>query len=246
MRRTTLSIVVAILLASTVRAGQVGYSGDCSDGCATKEDWTASNANEVKTAVDDNDARVTTHEGTPDAHHAQTTECSSSACDLNASTTLGGAAVQTGTDDDVPESGDFGAGADLEADGSVTDGAQLTPTTRVQSYTGNQALSATDTHCSVVTNDGATGGVTLTLPEAATGLCVLIILAEAQDVDVDPQGVIDCSLGAGCDQIIGETDQAGELLSSDATVGSSLSLVGLNADEWLVTGKAGTWAEESP
>lgn len=274
-----------------VWASDITFTGDCSDGCATSEDWLAANANEIKTAVDDNDARLD-NLGT----------CSSSPCDLATGTTVNSASIQTGTDDDVPESGDFGAAADLDADGSLSAGSvdaaevaadvatqaeldaksaatstdnalaryngttgdvqdsqtreddsgnvtisgSVIGDTRVNSRTSSATLSSDDMKCSVVTNDGAGTGVTFTLPEATVGACVTIVLAEANSVDIDPQGAIDCSLGVGCDQIIGETDQAGEKLSSGATTGTLLSLVGITANEWIVTGKAGTWTEESP
>lgn len=41
--------------------------------------------------------------------------------DLTAGTTLGGAAIQTGPEDDQPESGEFGNAADLDADGGISD-----------------------------------------------------------------------------------------------------------------------------
>lgn len=133
-----------------------------------------------------------------------------------------------------------------DAQGNVSIPGFVTAKTGVQVYTANQTLTTADLRCKTVHNNGATGAITFSLPDGEIGACVSVILTEAQDVDVDPVGAIDCTLGAGCDQIIGETDQPGESLSSDATVGSSLSLLKVSFDEWVVTGKAGTWAEASP
>lgn len=80
-----------------------GVGGDTLDGACLES---------LQTAVGDNDARI-------DAL-LTTDSCTTPPCSLTAGTTLGGVAIQTGTDDDVPESGDFGAGVDLEADGSLS------------------------------------------------------------------------------------------------------------------------------
>lgn len=133
-----------------------------------------------------------------------------------------------------------------DSDNLDTPGA-VTGLARISSYTTSQSLSAQDMRGSVVTNDGAAGAITLTLPEASAGACVTVQLVEAFDVDVDPTGASGCTpLGAACDQIIGDASSGGEYLSSDATVGSSLSLCGLNGNEWMVVGKSGTWTEETP
>lgn len=110
-----LLLLFLLVAAAPAVAGEVTFTGDCSDGCAAGESFPASNMNEIKTEVDDNDSRL-------DAV-LSTDTCTTPPCDLESGTTVGGASVQTGTDDDVPESGDFGAAADLEADGSISDGA---------------------------------------------------------------------------------------------------------------------------
>lgn len=110
-----LLLAAAILLAATpVLATDLTYTQDCADGCDDANDeWYGANGDEIEAAVDDNDARI-------DAL-LTTDTCTTPPCDLTSGTTLGGAAVQTGTDDDVPESGDFGAAGDLEADGTLSD-----------------------------------------------------------------------------------------------------------------------------
>jgi hypothetical protein len=56
----------------------------------------------------------------------------SCATGLAAGTLVGGAAIQTGTDDDVPDAGDFGAATDLDANGAI----DSTPTIVIPKHVG--------------------------------------------------------------------------------------------------------------
>ena len=109
------------------------------------------NFSAAKTAIDDNDARI-------DAL-LTTDTCTTPPCDLTSGTTLGGAAIQTGTDDDVPESGDFGAAADLDATGAISANAVALST----DTTGNYVATIADSGASEVTVSGS-GSYSSTTP----------------------------------------------------------------------------------
>ncbi len=115
----------------------------------------------------------------------------------------------------------------------------------VSDKTGAYTVTADDCRQGVLTNNGAGGAFTFTLPaDPPVGLTCVFWLADAQDVDVDAAGAQGCSLGAACDRILADTDQNGEFLSSDAIVGSSLTLVSITSSEWFVAGKRGTWTQQ--
>lgn len=104
------------------------------------------NFSAAKTAIDDNDARI-------DAL-LTTDTCTSPPCDLTSGTTIGGAAVQTGTDDDVPESGDFAAAVDLEADGSVSANAVALGTDTTGNYAGSSSEGGAATTATALAANG--------------------------------------------------------------------------------------------
>lgn len=82
-----------------------------------------------------------------------------------------------------------------------------------------------------------TGTLTLTLPQAATGLTFTVIddsATAADDVIVDIQ--------AG-DNIEGDTNGDG-LICTDDTVGSSVTLIATSATRWTVLSTTGTWAAQ--
>ena len=115
------------------------------------------NFSAAKTAIDDNDARI-------DAL-LTTDTCTTPPCDLTSGTTLGGAAIQTGTDDDVPESGDFGAAADLDATGAISANAVALST----DTTGNYVATIADSGASEVTVSGSgSEGAAVTLALASS------------------------------------------------------------------------------
>lgn len=98
------------------------------------------------------------------------------------------------------------------------------------------------------TNSGASGAVVLTLPacqsagtqssapfepkSSTVGTVVRVFLLAAQDVDIEP----------GSAAINGDT--AGDQVSSDATVGSHITLVCVSDGNWRTFGSAGTWSAE--
>lgn len=104
----------------------------------------------------------------------------------------------------------------------------------VVAKTGNATLANEEMRQSLITNDGATGTITLTLPNAATGECTMVFVAETQQIIVSPQ--------AG-DQILGLTDAAGDDIDSDTVVGTMVSLCAINSTQWAVLGASGTWTD---
>jgi hypothetical protein len=86
----------------------------------------------------------------------------------------------------------------------------------------------------VITNTSATGAQTFTLPPAATGLHFIFSLSAAQDIDVNPQND---------DQIIGLTNAAGDAISSDALLRTTVELVAVDSTKWLPIRTVGTWSD---
>lgn len=101
-------------------------------------------------------------------------------------------------------------------------------------YTSNQVLVARECRRGVITNAGASGAVEFDLPAATVGMSVAVFLKEAQDVDIDPNGT---------DQIEVLTDSGGDAISSDAVVGSFITLACLESGVWTPAGYAGTWTD---
>ncbi len=87
----------------------------------------------------------------------------------------------------------------------------------------------------VQTNAGAVGGGIWDLPEASTaiGQYYTIIVAAVQNLDVNPDNG---------DQILGLTDAAGDAVRS-ATAGDSLTLIAIDATNWVVVSVYGTWTD---
>jgi hypothetical protein len=86
----------------------------------------------------------------------------------------------------------------------------------------------------VITNTAATGAQTFTLPPAVAGMHFIFSLSAAQDIDVDPQSD---------DQIIGLTNAAGDKISSDAAIRTTVELVAVDSTKWLPIRTVGTWSD---
>jgi hypothetical protein len=86
----------------------------------------------------------------------------------------------------------------------------------------------------VYTNEGDADGATVTLPAAAVGLQFVVYVQAAQTLTV--------TAGTGDTIRIGSsvTSAAGSITS--ATVGSALTLVAINATEWVATSAVGSWS----
>ena len=104
----------------------------------------------------------------------------------------------------------------------------------VTAHTGTGNITAAECRGGVTTNTGAGGAVVLTLPDAEIGMSILVVLTVAQDVDINPQDG---------EQILVLTDSAGDAISSDATIGSSVTLIAVSATQWMPVGQNGTWTD---
>ena len=94
-------------------------------------------------------------------------------------------------------------------------------------------LTAVQCRGKFISNEGA-GATVYTLPAAVVGMSVCIGLYTAQDVDVNPDGT---------DQILAMTDGAGDAISSDATIGSSVTLACIKTGYWFALGYNGVWTD---
>lgn len=116
--------------------------------------------------------------------------------------------------------------------GQTVYAAKLAHGTTVVPVTTTAAPASTATG-TVYTNEGDADGATVTLPAAAAGLQFSVVVQAAQTLTV--------TAGAG-DTIrvaAGVTAAAGSITC--ATVGSAITLVAINADEWVALSTVGTW-----
>lgn len=92
----------------------------------------------------------------------------------------------------------------------------------------------------VVSNQGASGAVTFSLPAAEKGMRVTALVQAAQELRLDPSGTETIGLPA-----TGVQQAAGKYVTADA-VGESLELVCLVDGTWTPIGGAdGTWTAEA-
>jgi hypothetical protein len=89
----------------------------------------------------------------------------------------------------------------------------------------------------LITNLGATGAQTLNLPQAISGLHITVSLAVAQDVNINPDNF---------DQILVLTNEAGDEITSNATIGDTVELVAIDDSKWLPIRTVGTWSNANP
>ena len=85
------------------------------------------------------------------------------------------------------------------------------------------------------TNSGAVGGGIYNLPEASTaiGMYYTFVVMAAQNMDINPDNG---------DQIRGLTDAAGDAIRN-ATVGSTVTILCVDATNWVVVSSYGTWTD---
>lgn len=86
----------------------------------------------------------------------------------------------------------------------------------------------------LITNTGATGATVMTLPAAIKGMSCSFVLTVAQDMDINP---------SGSERVLVVTNANGDALSSDATIGSTLTLWSPADGQWLVVGSTGVWTD---
>ena len=104
----------------------------------------------------------------------------------------------------------------------------------ISDHTTNGSVSARTCRGGYATNTGAGGAITLNLPAVEKGMLLTFVLTVAQDVDLNPDDA---------DQILVETNAAGDAISSDATQGSYIRLLGISATQWIPVGTGGTWTD---
>jgi hypothetical protein len=106
----------------------------------------------------------------------------------------------------------------------------------VEAHTADDTLTAAETG-SIHTNTAAAGTVILTLPPAAAGLVYHFYVDAAQVLTIDAATGDTIQVGTTA------AGSSGGTLSADA-VGESISLVAINATEWVTlpgTAAVGTW-----
>jgi len=95
-------------------------------------------------------------------------------------------------------------------------------------------LATTGAYNYAYNNTGATDAVVFNLPASAVGMKVIFQLVETQDIDINPQAT---------EQIYGLTNNAGDQISSDATIGHFVVLECFVAGTWQPTASSGTWSD---
>ena len=116
-------------------------------------------------------------------------------------------------------------------------------TRRVSHKTANYTVQAAESG-SVLTNLGASGTVTFTLPPATVGLHYTFVVRAAQILRVDPNGseTLETTavprVAAAAGKYIGATG------STTGGIGAGLHLVCLEAGKWAVLNFEGTWTTE--
>lgn len=126
---------------------------------------------------------------------------------------------------------------------------------RVMEATGGQIAIATGQNWSatpwqifdprIITNDGATGNITHTLPVPAASMAPITFC------DVDNSGTLSLEPDAGgAPTIIIMENEIGTLAAGDKLVsvgdGSCVTLQGVNATTWVVKSRQGNWADGGP
>jgi hypothetical protein len=88
----------------------------------------------------------------------------------------------------------------------------------------------------IITNEGAAGAVTHNLPAAAAGLQFTFVVQAAQNMVIQSVGTDTIRSGAGV--------SSGPGTATSGTVGDTITLVAINATEWIATSEgdvSGAW-----
>ena len=107
----------------------------------------------------------------------------------------------------------------------------------VGAKTANYTVQPQDCYGGLITNEGATGSVTLTLPPAVAGMSLQVYLMASKAVVIDPQDDEKIVLA-------GVAGDAGDRISADAA-GEYVRLACVEDGEWVVTEVGGTWTAEN-
>lgn len=83
-----------------------------------------------------------------------------------------------------------------------------------------------------ITNYGATGSRTFTLPTAAAGMVLDVLHTDTDNLKV---------VKSGSDTILGTTNNS--LVITAGTLGGSLRLISTGTLQWVITGREGTWTD---
>ncbi len=101
---------------------------------------------------------------------------------------------------------------------------------RTSSYT----INGVECYNCLLTNYGATGNITINLPEAVVGMSIMVVLAESQYIEINPDDA---------DRILVETDDAGDAIRSAATALHRIFLIANTDSTWLPVDVYGTWTD---
>lgn len=88
----------------------------------------------------------------------------------------------------------------------------------------------------VLTNTGAAGGITFTLPTPVIGLTYTFVTGAAQALSITT------TTPASEEIIDGGTVDANDILASAATRGISVTVIAISSTSWVVIAKTGTWS----
>ncbi len=128
---------------------------------------------------------------------------------------------------------DASAGAAKKATVQEVAGGILSALVTVTPKTAPYPIVAAD-NGKVFTNEGAAGSIAFTLPAAAAGYKVTFVVQAAFALVI--------TAGAGDTIRIGGAVSAAAGTATSADVGSSITLVAINATEWVSLGREGNWA----
>lgn len=94
-----------------------------------------------------------------------------------------------------------------------------------------------DCYGGVITNEGASGTVTLSLPPAKAGMRLTVYALAAQEIELDPDGTELINFAGGV---------AGDIVSNVTTpaIDDSITIICVEDGEWLVESFNGDWADE--
>lgn len=129
------------------------------------------------------------------------------------------------------------------ANAAIAQTSSYRPQFKVAVKTATGTLDISELQNTIIHNTGAAGAIVLTLPTCANdtrtgasrvGLQATFYLTVAQDVDINP---------ADADQILVETDAAGDAISSAATIGNRITLHCHSAGLWVPTDESGVWTD---
>lgn len=139
--------------------------------------------------------------------------------------------VGTGSTPDItPGDDDLYVEGSAEFDGQVSIVKTITDDADGMAQGDFSAAQSTGT---AITNAAAGGGMVYNLPAAAAGLQFTFVVMAAQNMDINPDNA---------DQILGLTNAVGDAIRN-ATVGGTVTLLAVDATNWVVVGSYGTWSD---